>query len=420
MTVSPNRPQDGNPQHKVGGSGVEPNDRTRFASLPPTLFKLPNLGASNRMPATDGPETEGNDAIGPAIVAESARGGLGSTDGLSQANASPSSPVVPTNASDSAFGFQSPIKAGEEYDSHESFSKGASKGASLRGERASIQEIAKANSVEKSDSPHGSSGLSPVASSPASDPVSRPAPVSQSPVTPTPISPAPVSPVPPSPTPASSTPRVSSVEAPAGRTWMESLGSHGVVIVLLLVVVAAALLTGQGEEDPSARSLSTQSELLDFDELNVDLPIPVEGNSVTLAETESIAAAESNTSPETASAVASTPASAPATTEYLAPPAATVETSLATTAEAPVASLEAPRPSVTSELDHELNAGFVNNGVQTNRFVTPQAGVDAVPASSPAAPSETDSSLPSLEQLAGAQEQTVQTPQATPVAPRAS
>ncbi len=45
MTVSPNRPQDGNPQRNVGGSGVEPNDRSRVASLPPTLFKLPNLGA---------------------------------------------------------------------------------------------------------------------------------------------------------------------------------------------------------------------------------------------------------------------------------------------------------------------------------------------------------------------------------------
>ena len=53
MTVSPNRPQDGKLPPVVGGNGVEPNDRSSLANLPPTLFRLPNL-AMQQAAASDG------------------------------------------------------------------------------------------------------------------------------------------------------------------------------------------------------------------------------------------------------------------------------------------------------------------------------------------------------------------------------
>ncbi len=89
----------------------------------------------------------------------------------------------------------------------------------------------------------------------------------------------PVAPVPPAPQ------ATSTVDAdpepidplPAGRTWMEKIGSHALVLVMLLIVVAAALLTGQGSGDTSyddSVAENAESEL-DF-ELGekVQLPLP--------------------------------------------------------------------------------------------------------------------------------------------------
>lgn len=59
-------------------------------------------------------------------------------------------------------------------------------------------------------------------------------------------------------------------EVPAGRSWMETIGSHGVVIGLLLAVISAALLTG-GKGPTSSQQ---QTDQLNFDEVAVDLPIP--------------------------------------------------------------------------------------------------------------------------------------------------
>ena len=57
---------------------------------------------------------------------------------------------------------------------------------------------------------------------------------------------------------------------PAGRTWMEQVGSHGIVIGLLLSVIAAALLTGRDREQSS----SEQVDLLSFDRNDLQLPLP--------------------------------------------------------------------------------------------------------------------------------------------------
>ncbi len=57
---------------------------------------------------------------------------------------------------------------------------------------------------------------------------------------------------------------------PAGRTWMEQVGSHGIVIGLLLSVIAAALLTGRDRDQSS----SEQVDLLSFDRNDLQLPLP--------------------------------------------------------------------------------------------------------------------------------------------------
>ncbi|MEM1069612.1 MAG: hypothetical protein AAGI63_12000 [Planctomycetota bacterium] len=55
-------------------------------------------------------------------------------------------------------------------------------------------------------------------------------------------------------------------DAPAGRSWSESIGSHGIVLGLLLVVVAAALITGRdGQENDTESNLAGHSDLIEFD-----------------------------------------------------------------------------------------------------------------------------------------------------------
>ena len=44
---------------------------------------------------------------------------------------------------------------------------------------------------------------------------------------------------------------LAATDRPAGRSWMDSIGSHGIVVALLLVVVAAALYTGRVDKDDS-------------------------------------------------------------------------------------------------------------------------------------------------------------------------
>ncbi len=65
-------------------------------------------------------------------------------------------------------------------------------------------------------------------------------------------------------------------DRPAGRSWMERIGSHSVVVVLLLVVVAAGLVIGRNSRNQGLdSSLADSSDLLDFDEgTELDLPLP--------------------------------------------------------------------------------------------------------------------------------------------------
>ncbi len=65
---------------------------------------------------------------------------------------------------------------------------------------------------------------------------------------------------------------------PAGRTWMERVGSHALVLSMLLIVVAAAVLTGRRTQDPSeldeAVSASVGQEIRFDSREQTELPIP--------------------------------------------------------------------------------------------------------------------------------------------------
>jgi hypothetical protein len=225
-------------------------------------------------------------------------------------------------------------------------------------------------------------------------------------------------------------------ETPTGRSWMDSLGSHGIVIVLLLIVVAAALLTGQGDEDPAVSSLTTQSELLNFDELSMDLPLPASEGDAKVAQSGPVSPAEpvaefsdrplldelaqddsSHAQPEPSSATEAT------ITFPEQPPA--VEQSQ------PVVSLSEPQAQVGTQLTitNPASQSKDASGLQYNTFVTPSPGIVALPASnrvevnqsaanigasnqdaathgainqSSGNPTDQDTSLlPSLEELAG-------------------
>lgn len=65
-------------------------------------------------------------------------------------------------------------------------------------------------------------------------------------------------------------------QTPAGRTWMERISSHALVLVMLLIVVAAAMITGRGPNDPSELddSVANENREIQFDDSAVELPMP--------------------------------------------------------------------------------------------------------------------------------------------------
>jgi hypothetical protein len=78
------------------------------------------------------------------------------------------------------------------------------------------------------------------------------------------------------PGPVSTTAATDSV--PGGRTWMERVGSHALILSMLLIVVAAAVLTGRNTGDPSDSDDSVAASVgqeIRFDSQGqVELPIP--------------------------------------------------------------------------------------------------------------------------------------------------
>lgn len=417
MTVSPNRPQDGNLPPVAGGSGVEPNDRSSLANLPPTLFRLPNLsmqqatarGETDRQPHESlqfdsETETMGHDVPAGPVASQFSDDELGMADqrgriagidavaglfgddvgemisrGVLELG-SRSAPVLSetgsTRHTDCRFGDSFVTAAPETVGDSRSRSLPAPSPASSAFQ-ADVVEPLSAHTVASTEP---ASQTKPVASTPSRPPIP---------------------------------------DAPAGRSWMESLGSHGVVIVLLLVVVAAALLTGKGEEDPSATSLTTQSELLNFDDLAADLPFPTADTDVARADVlpaESFQGTSQSDPGVSDSQVATTESAAASLPVTATPAAPTTPPSLDQTPESvasqpsveasptPTVSLDNPLPVKVQTFEPQSGEALASNGVQTNHFMFPNSGIEAKTVSDrDVNAAATDASLPSLEQLQGLQ-----------------
>ena len=187
-------------------------------------------------------------------------------------------------------------------------------------------------------------------------------------------------------------------DRPAGRSWVETIGSHGVVVVLLLIVVTAALVTGRGSKNHEIdASLAESDELLDFsDGTEFELPLPNHGSdestgftasadieSSTTDQDATLSALESEVSASsmvTAAGIGATPASNSA-----------AEPSYVATLDAPHSS--SANVSGASEPDSTAQ-------LAVNRYSSRPLNVDAVAASSRLPAESGASTLPTLEDLA--------------------
>ena len=218
MTVSPQWPDEGSRASQQPASGRETDDSHRTNALPPTLFQLPNLNVDR-------------------VTAE------GSTSFKTDEH----SPTATPPPMGSRVVGQVPFVPGNSETPH---------------------SVADANVDSLADKP--AAAVHSVAPMDDSDDVP------------------PTFPTPPAVTDSVQTPTTRgrgaestrrapiSSDTPVGRSWMDSIGSHGILVSLLLVVVAVALIAGRNAADSGADgNLAESTEWLDFDEgSDVQLPLP--------------------------------------------------------------------------------------------------------------------------------------------------
>ena len=192
-------------------------------------------------------------------------------------------------------------------------------------------------------------------------------------------------------------------ERRAGRSWMERIGSHSVVVVLLLVVVAAGLVIGRNSRNEGLDpSLADGSNLLDFDEgTELDLPLP-KHSDIEQIEFATAVEAESSTQPQEAGVSAlnsgGTLTDAVVSTEASAKPSpeAAVEGSRAAAdifADS-AAWLDDPRADLTATGEADASR------VEVNKVNDGSAKVDIMAASTRVPGESGLNTLPTLEELA--------------------
>ncbi|TWU42746.1 hypothetical protein [Novipirellula artificiosorum] len=202
MTVSPNPAQDGRrgqlPHPAAPATGGPESD----ASLPPTLFQLQNLYRSSTAPTAQG--------CGMAHEPICSQ-----TDNVPQ-SASTKQPEPAVSLDQDR---QAKVQAPAEPNRHPS--------APLI-----VDPIA---SIPHASSPHGSSphGSNPHGSNPHSSGPIQEASVGE---------------------------RAAAPDAPSGRGWVESMGSHSLVLVLLFAVVVAALVVGRRSQNRANQANSSEGE----------------------------------------------------------------------------------------------------------------------------------------------------------------
>lgn len=334
MTVSPQRATDGNPHRVVEGrvprevcGPREMNDHIEpeapSATLPPTLFQLPNLNAAAQKASSTQPQCELGEPCCTSV-------GQSENEAPKAGQAIPTFPM-PRNAA--------PVTTGTATESPQDAASVPTSSSHESGTETSRIQSNQTPLASKSDTPASGN--------------------------------------------------------PAGRAWMETVGSHGIVVLLLLVVVAAALITGRNTQDHDT-TLSEQTELLDFGAgTDVDLPLPRHGfddatEFVSSVDTEHVPTPQGT---ELSIAASQLDVEAAESIELNAGNEAGDET-LADVANAAV--LDEPQ----SEAGTPQGPGAEWDMVQVNEFML-NGGVDARAASTRDTSNDTGSTLPSLEDLAG-------------------
>lgn len=213
-----------------------------------------------------------------------------------------------------------------------------------------------------------------------------------------------------SPIPQESTPtdRIrSQYDQPAGRTWMETIGSHSVVVVLLLIVIASGLLIGRNSGDKEGdAALADSSDLLDFDEgTEFELPLPQHGAAphVDYAVSAEGNASGPHDSPEPIKADASDLASEMGVSDSSSPVAGTDDGS----------QMQDRLANSETQVDAAINdQGLPQDAsrIEVNKVNDGSSNVDFMAASSRIPTATSLDALPTLEELAG--ESTVPGPQA--------
>ncbi|MGI9473984.1 MAG: hypothetical protein ACR2NZ_20765 [Rubripirellula sp.] len=359
MTVSPQWPDEGNRQPHHDGNGPEADDSHRPNALPPTLFKLPNLNvdqANPTAPTEDGGHSATPEPAISPVVAQMPFVAAGSvTKEQASAYADPEMDARPGNA-------------------------GAEKAA---------VEVAQGN--QDRSRPHDSDEDSPTFPMPPAVVTKTETPATVARRT-----------DPPRHAPSSS-------DTPAGRSWMDSIGSHGIVVVLLLVVVAAALITGRrSANSPSNSSVADSTEWLNFDEgSEVELPIPshvIEPASTSdvtsLVESMGLAkdgeAIAKNMTGDSADSLSNQASlGIPTSASELSPAIPGVD--------------QANQTAVAFDASTEPYTGASapiwgtesSSNVQINEYVSGPTSIDVMTAANRIPVGEPDASLPSLEELAG-------------------
>ncbi|MFK8115488.1 MAG: hypothetical protein AB8B91_25050 [Rubripirellula sp.] len=174
-------------------------------------------------------------------------------------------------------------------------------------------------------------------------------------------------------------------DQPAGRSWMESVRSHGVVVVLLLIVVVAALVTSTSSTTSNTDdSFAENQDLLNIDVgTEVTLPLPTHGHAET---TVAVSGDEAATEAGKVDPFKSPQVSAekPSVSEV-------AEVANSASKEF-MASLDPPTTSLTTTPDQDLPIDSVP-------MLNSTSSVDALPASSRTPSESGDVGLPSLDDL---------------------
>jgi hypothetical protein len=192
-------------------------------------------------------------------------------------------------------------------------------------------------------------------------------------------------------------------DEPAGRSWMETFGSHGLVVVLLLVVIGAALLSGRKSPSPEFESL-VEYEPVD-DRFEVELPIPLHGphestgpdESTGLASSAGVESPTQNLDPGLSPLQSEQTVSNPIAESFPHFQSALTPEPPLEARKRPLVSLEPPQPTFSIALRSQ---GTDLGAPQANKYLSEPGNIDALAAAKRFEIASPNPTLPTLKDLA--------------------